>query len=279
MRSDRNGTRLIRCGLVVLGGLALIAIFAPSLSFHAPDAVDLACRFRPPSLEYPLGTDSLGRCVASRLIHGSRITLGAGVIASVLSFIPGLLMGLAAGFTGGRIDGILMGLVDAALAFPGLVLALVLAGLMQPSMLSVVLGLSLVGWPWWARLIRGLTMEAREKEFVQAGKVIGIGLPRMITHYILPQVLPPLWVSFAIRTGGMLAAVSGLGYLGLGAPPPIPEWGRMLEESRHYLNRAPWLMIGPGIAITMTVAGFNLLAEGLRDHLAVRNPGDRPGDD
>lgn len=279
MKSDRNGINLLLCGGMVLGGLALMALFAPVLSFHSPDAVDLYHRFQPPSLAYPLGTDSLGRCVASRLIEGSKVTLCAGVIASILSFVPGLLLGLSAGLIGGRIDRVLTGFVDAALAFPGLVLALTLAGFMQPSMISVVLGLSMVGWPWWARLIRGLTMEAREREFVQAGQAIGIGIPRIVTHYILPQVLPPLWVSFAIRTGGLLAAVSGLGYLGLGAQPPTPELGRMLEESRHYLHQAPWLMLGPGLVLTLAVAGFNLLAEGLRDRLAIRNSEDRQGDD
>jgi ABC-type dipeptide/oligopeptide/nickel transport system permease subunit len=279
MQTDRNGAGLIRCGGILLGSFALIALFAPMLSLHAPDAVNLARRLESPSLLYPLGTDTLGRCAASRLIHGSAVTLGAGVIASVLSFVPGLILGLAAGLMGGRVDRILMGLVDAALAFPGLVLAMALAGVMQPSMTSVVLGLSLVGWPWWARLIRGLTMEARQREFVQAGRVIGVGVLRMVTHYIVPQILPPLWVSLAIRTGAMLAAVSGLGYLGLGAQPPTPEWGRMLEESRPHLSRAPWLMLGPGIAVTLAVAGFNLLAEGLRDRLAIRNSSDRPGDD
>lgn len=279
MRRERSGNALIRCGVILLGALAFVAICGPLLQFHAPDEIHLELRLAPPGPEYPLGTDTLGRCAASRLIRGSAVTLSAAVTASALSFFPGLLLGLAAGLTGGRTDRALMGLVDAALAFPGLVLALVLAGMMRPSMTNVVLGLSLVGWPWWARLIRSLTMEARDREFVLAGRVIGVGGVRLITRYILPQILPPLWVSLAIRTGGMLAAVSGLGYLGLGAQPPVPEWGRMLEESRYYLSQAPWLMLGPAVAVTAAVAGCNLLAEGLRDRLAIRDPCDRPGDD
>lgn len=276
---EQNGKAMIRCGVILLGILVFMAICGPLLQFHAPDEINLDLRLTPPRLEYPLGTDTLGRCAASRLIRGSAVTLSAAVIASAFSFAPGLLLGLAAGLSGGRIDRMLMAFVDAALAFPGLVLALVLAGMMQPSMTNVILGLSLVGWPWWARLIRSLTMEAREKEFVLAARVIGVGNVRMVTRYILPQILPPLWVSLAIRTGGMLVAVSGLGYLGLGAQPPVPEWGRMLEESRYYLSQAPWLMLGPAIAVTMAVAGCNLLAEGLRDRLAIRNPCGRSCDD
>ena len=279
MRSKRNGTGLLISGGLVLGGLMFIAFFAPLLSSHDPNAINLARRLDAPSLAYPLGTDALGRCLASRLFHGAAVTLGAGIVASVLAFIPGLLLGLAAGLRGGRTDRLLMGIVDAALAFPGLVLAMALAGFLRPSMFSVILGLSLAGWPWWARLIRGLTLEALEKEFVQAGKVIGIGPLRLVTHYILPQIFPPLWVSFAIRTGGMLAGVSGLGYLGLGAQPPTPEWGRMLEESRHYLAQAPWLMLAPGIFLSLSIAGFNLLAEGLRDRLALRRASDLAEDE
>ena len=269
--SERNRLNL----LARWGASLLILLFALALAARVwlpddPNRFDLSRRLAPPSWHHPLGTDNLGRCVASRVLAGAGLTLGAGVLASLLAFLPGLLIGLAAGMMRGRFDAIAMGLVDVALAFPGLVLALVLAGFLQPSLASVVLGLALAGWPWWARFVRGLVLVAREKEYVMAAVALGIGPLPLMVRYILPQLRPPLLVALAMRTGAMLAAVSGLSYLGLGAQPPAAEWGRMLDEARMHLSRAPWLMIGPGVALSLAVAGFNLLAEGLRDHWAIR---------
>ncbi len=253
--------------LILLFGLAAAArIWLP----HDPNRFDLSHRLRPPSLSHPMGTDNLGRCVASRVLFGGGLTLSAGVCASMLAFLPGLLIGLAAGAVGGRFDAVVMGLADVALAFPGLVLALVLAGFLRPSLSSVVISMALVGWPWWARFVRGLVLGAREKEYVVAAVALGLGPLPIILRYILPQLRSPVLVALSIRTGATLAAVSGLSYLGLGAQPPAAEWGRMLDEARVHLSRAPWLMIGPGVALSAAVAGFNLLAEGLRDQWAVR---------
>ena len=262
--------------LILWGSLLLILLFlsAATARFwlpHDPDQYDLSRRLAPPSRSHLLGTDSLGRCVACRVLLGAGNTLSAGIIASLLSFFPGLALGLITGMAGGRTDAMGMILVDVVLAFPGLVLALVLAGFMSPSLTSLILGLGLVGWPWWTRFIRGLVLSAREKEFVMAAVSLGLDFFPLMVRYILPQLLPPILVALAIRTGSMLVAVSGLSYLGLGAQPPTPEWGRMLDEARVYLNGAPWLMIAPGTALFMAVAGFNLLAEGLRDRWAVRN--------
>ena len=261
--------------LVLMGAALLVLLLSTALAArfwlpHDPNHFDLSQRLAPPSWQYPMGTDNLGRCVACRVLSGAGITLSAGVCASLMAFIPGLFLGLASGMMGGRVDAFAMGLVDVALAFPGLVLALVLAGFMTPSLTSVVLGLALVGWPWWARFIRGLVLDARNKAFVLAAEALGLDFLPLVVRYVWPQLLPPLMVAMAVRTGGMLVAVSGLSYLGLGAQPPVAEWGRMLDEARLHLSRAPWLMIAPGAALSAAVAGFNLLAEGLRDQWAVR---------
>jgi ABC-type dipeptide/oligopeptide/nickel transport system permease subunit len=256
---------------VILAFWLAAAILAGVVTPHDPNALDIGRRLEAPSLEYPLGTDNMGRCLASRLMAGATATLSAALAASLLSFLPGLAVGLAAGMAGRRGDALLMGLVDVALAFPGLLLAVVLAGVLRPSLIGTVWGLALVGWPWWSRLVRSLTLEAKNKEFVVAGIALGLGRARLTARYYLPLMLPPLLVALALRTGSMLVAVSGLSYLGLGAQPPLAEWGRMLEESRVHLAGAPWLMIAPGTAITSAVAGFYFLAEGLRDRMALKD--------
>lgn len=267
MAYDRTSRTLGICGAALLAAVLLPGLLAPWIAPHDPYRGDLARRLEPPSASFPFGTDALGRCVASRLLHGTLVSLGAALAASAASFLLGAGVGLAAGFAGPRGSAFFAVGIDVALSLPGLLLAVVLAGLMSPSLPSVVAALSLVGWPWWARWLRALVLEARQREFVRAAVALGLGGRRILVRYLLPQIAPPAAVAFAVRTGAMLVAVSGLSYLGLGAQPPQPEWGRMLEESRVHLGRAPWLMIAPGTAITLCVAACQMIAESLRDRV------------
>jgi len=225
---------------------------------------------QPPGLYYPLGTDSLGRCVLSRLLYGARTSLGGSLLASTLALGIGVLLGLGSALGNRRLRGPLKGLIDIFLAFPGLVLALVIIGVLGPSWGSLILGLAASGWAWYGRLIRSLVLTAEGKEFVRGGRALGVGGLRLLRRYLLPLLGPPLLVTVSLRLGWMVLGLAGLSYLGLGPQPPNPEWGAMLQESRIYFLRAPWLMIAPGLALTLTVLGFNLLAEGLRDALDLR---------
>lgn len=261
---------MAKTGCCLLFLLLLTGLAAPWLAPNDPLRTNLSHRLEAPSLAYPLGTDHLGRCVLSRLIFGARISLGAGLAASLLSLAIGLLAGIASGLGKRWLETPLRGVLDIALAFPGLLLALVLVGAMGSSVLSLVLGIAGSVWPWWGRLVRGLVLGAKQSEFVMGGRVVGVQGFRLVRHYILPQIVPPLLVAASLKTAWIILATAGLGYLGLGVQPPTPEWGSMLQESRMYLTRAPWLMLAPGAAVTVAVLGFNLLAEGMRDTLQVK---------
>ncbi len=175
-----------------------------------------------------------------------------------------MILGLVSVLSGRGFQALIKVLIDTALAFPGLVLALLMTGVLGPSGSSLVIGLVLSGWAWWARLSRSLLLTAQGREFVLSGRLVGVKGRRLFYYYLFPQIWPPLLIAASLRTGWTILAVSGLSYLGLGAQPPAPEWGIMLQESRLYLTRAPWLMVAPGAAITLTVLSFILLAEGLR---------------
>lgn len=272
MRPKMNS--LITAGLLILGMLGLAAVLAPFIMPHDPLGANLLNRLKPPSFSYPLGTDHLGRCVFSRLLLGARYTLCAGLLASMGALFLGALAGLTAGLAKPGLRGVMNIFMDVVLAFPGLVLALALTGVMGPSLFSLALALAGAGWAWWGRFVRGLAVTAREKPYVKGGIVCGVRGGRLLRYYLLPQVLPSTLVAASFKTGWMILGISGLSYLGLGAQPPIPEWGAMLQESRLYLTRAPWLMLAPGTMVTLAVLGFNFLAEGLRDALEVRQAGE-----
>ncbi|MEJ5358325.1 MAG: ABC transporter permease subunit [Desulfobacterales bacterium] len=267
MPSERISRKMGICGATLLAVLMLVGVLAPWISPHDPYRGDLSRRLEPPSRSYPLGTDALGRCVASRLLHATGTSLGAALAASATAFLLGAAAGISAALAPPGLAALLATLIDAALAMPALLLAVVLAGLMNPSLSSTVFALALVGWPWWARWLRAMTRQARRREFVTAAEALGLGGGRILSHYLLPQIAPAAAVAFAVRTGTMLVAVSGLSYLGLGAQPPQPEWGRMLEESRLYLGRAPWLLIAPAAAVSLCAASCQMIAESLRQRV------------
>lgn len=250
-------------GAAILALILILAIFAPWAAPFSPFETHLAERLQPPSCKYFFGTDQLGRCVFSRTLFAGRLSITIAVAASVLSLSIGAAFGIAAGLGNRTLDFIIGILTDAALALPGLIIAIVLTGLAGPSNWSLVTGLSAFSWAWWARFIRSIVLSAREKEFVIGAKAVGVRGRRLLFRYILPQLREPVIAAASLKTGWLILAVSGLSYLGLGAQPPAPEWGTMLQESRIYAVRAPWMLIAPGAAITLTVMAFNLVGEGI----------------
>ena len=255
---------------MIIAILLVVALVGPTLAPNDPLKIELLRRLENSSREYPLGADHLGRCVLSRLLYGSRISLGASVVVSALLITIGLVVGLMAGLFGGKLDGLIMRLVDVFLSFPSLVLALAVIGIIGPSMKSAVIGICLAWWPVYARLIRGMVLSAKERDFVMASRVVGTHGYKLVRFCILPQILPSILVLASLEIGMIILVFSGLSFLGLGVQAPTPEWGAMLNDARYFIQTAPSLMVLPGLAISLAVLGFNLFGEGLRDVLNVR---------
>lgn len=259
--------RQLRAGRLLVILMTLAALLAPWLAPHDPLIPNLMQRLTPPSASYPLGTDQLGRCVLSRVLHGARLSLGGALLASLLALLVGGSIGLLAARGPIWLKLPLTALIDLALALPGLILALVIAGLLGAAIQSLVIGIAAAGWPWWARFGRTLCLSAWEKDFVLAGRVGGVHGFRLLRRYIFPQLKGPVLAAASLKTGRIILAFSGLSYLGLGPPPPAPEWGSMLQEAGLYMTEAPWMMAAPGAAITLTVLALSLLGEGLDENL------------
>lgn len=257
-------------GLVVLACLIGVAAAAPLVAPHDPTTVDARAILAPSSSEHWLGTDNLGRDLLSRLIYGARWTLGTAFVAAVAIVGIGIVIGLIAGYFGGLIDDVLMRVVDVLLAFPSIVLALAIVGTLGPSLEHVMIGMIAVWWVDYARVIRGLTMSMREREFVTSAHCCGASASHIIVRHVLPNVIPSVIVLATLELGALMLAISGLSFLGLGAQPPTPEWGTMLNNGRPFFQRAPQLMLYPGLAITITVVACNLVGDGLRDVLDPR---------
>ena len=262
--------RTVVAGAFVVGAVILAALAAPVVAPHDPTAVDGRATLQSPSPEHWLGTDNLGRDILSRLIYGARWSLGTAVVAAACIVALGVTVGLVAGYVGGLLDDLLMRLVDVLLAFPSLVLALAIVGTLGPSLRNVMIGMVAVWWVDYARVIRGLTIGMREREFVTSARCVGAAAPRIVLRHILPNVIPSVIVLATLELGTLMLAISGLSFLGLGAQPPTPEWGTMLNDGRPFFQRAPQLMLYPGLAITLVVVGCNLVGDGLRDILDPR---------
>lgn len=264
--SDRVG--LFGVGVVLV--LLVLAIFAPWVAPHDPKAQDLSLSLRPPfwyadgNLTYALGTDSLGRDVLSRLIYGTRITLLVGVSVVVFSGAVGTIAGMVSGYRGGRTDSIIMRIVDTQVAFPGLLLALVILAVIQPSATTVIVVLALNGWMVYARMTRGVVLSVRETPYVDAAEIVGCKPKRVIFRHILPNLTSPLLTLGVLEFARIILAESALSFLGLGIQPPEVSWGLMIAQGKDYLFSAWWLVTWPGIAIAVTVLGINLLASWLR---------------
>lgn len=265
--------RLALTGFLIVGVLAVVAITAPWLAPHDPTAVQPALRLAGSSFEHPLGTDALGRDLLSRLLAGARWSLGTAALATVSVVVIGVIVGLVAGYYGGVIDAIAMRIVDALLAFPTLLLTLAIVGTIGPGLRGVFLGLVAVAWADYARVVRGSVLAVREREYVEAARAAGATDRRLLVRHVLPGVLSPVMVLATLEMGQLVLALSGLSFLGLGAQPPTPEWGAMLNDGRTYFLTTPGLMLYPGIAISLAVLGLNLLGDGLRDVLDPRMTG------
>lgn len=260
-------------GLLIITTVIAVAFLAPVLSPHDPEPVSLTERLLAPGGEYPLGTDALGRCLLSRVLFGARVTLQYALSILAVIVLIGIPVGLAAGFRGGLLDTIVMRLVDTILAFPNLILALVLVGVLGPGLFNVMLALALVSWVGYARVVRGMVLSIKEKEYIAAARVCGTPGFKLVWRHVLPNVMPPLAVLATLDLGKLVLAIATLSFLGLGAQPPTPEWGAMINDARPFLQTVPRLMLIPGLAIALTVLGFNLLGDGLRDILDPRATG------
>ena len=263
-RFARNPISLI--GLVILLMLIVAAIFGPALAPHDPYAQELANRLVPPGApNHLLGTDALGRDIFSRLIYGARITLSIAVLVVVLVVPVGLAVGTLSGFLGGWVDTVLMRLTDIALAFPKIVLALALAAALGPGVINAVIAISITAWPAYARLARAETLRLVQSDFIHAARLQGASNRRLLLKYIVPLCSSSVIVRATLDMAGIILTVAGLGFLGLGAQPPSPEWGFMVASGRNVLIDAWWVATVPGLAILMVSLAFNLLGDGLRD--------------
>jgi peptide/nickel transport system permease protein len=262
---------LRRPSLLVFGGmiviLVLIAIFAHQLAPDDPTQTHPAQALQSPSREHPLGTDNLGRDTLSRVIYGARISLTAAIIAVSIALIGGLSMGLAAGYLGGWLDAVLSRVVDAQLAFPGILLAIAITSALGPSLRNAMLAVGILGIPAYFRLTRGQVFQAREQEYVVAATLLGASRLRIVARHIFPNIVNPLIVAASIASSGAILALASLSFLGIGTQPPEPDWGSMIQNAAGYLSKYPWLAFGPGVAIFVTVFSFYMFGDALRDAL------------
>ncbi len=265
LREDRSAF----LGLVLIAGLVLCAVFAPVLATFPDDvwALHPTQRLRPPSGEFLFGTDRMGSDIYSRILFGARITIVTGVIAVGVSLIIGVPIGLVAGYYHNWFSDLLMRGSDIFLAVPQIVLAIAIAQTLGPSIENVILALSLTYWPWFTRLVYAETRSLQNEIFVESAIALGASPFRIIVYHVLPNVASPIIVRTSIGMGFTILTAATLGFLGLGAPAPVPEWGRMISEAREFLPEAWWYAAAPGMAIFLVVMGFNLLGDGLRDIL------------
>ncbi len=256
-------------GMLVLA-VFIVAIFAPFISPYDPSAIDIKNILVGPSSSHPFGTDDLGRDVLSRMIWGSRVSLAVGFVAIGIATIIGVLLGAAAGYYGGYVDSAIMRLVDIMLSIPTIFLILAVIAILEPSIFNIMIVIGLTSWMEPARLIRAEFISHKEREFVTAARALGAEDPRIIFRHILPNGLSPILVSATMGIGGAVLVESALSFLGLGVQPPTPSWGSLLSAGKDNIEIAWWLSAFPGLAILVTVLGYNLLGEGIRDALDPR---------
>lgn len=257
-------------GLVVVIVALFVALFAPLLAPHDPVQQVLSERMALPSLDSPAGRDDLGRDIASRLIYGTRISVTIGAFAISLAIGIGVPLGAIAGYFGSRIDNIIMRTMDTLMAFPGIILAIVVVAVLGPSLTNAMIAVAIHAIPTFARIVRGSVLSVKESQFVMAARAIGCSHPRILMRHVLPNVTAPIIVQGTLRVSTVLLTAAALSYLGLGAQAPTPEWGAMLLSGQRSLRVAPHIAIFPGVAIMLLVMGFNALGDGLRDTLDPR---------
>ncbi|MFW6381453.1 MAG: ABC transporter permease [Bacillota bacterium] len=259
------GHRSATVGLIIVLITLVTAIVGPRLAPYDYRDQNVMDRFQPPSREYLLGTDNLGRDVFSRILHGTSITVQIGFISVLIGLTLGLILGLMAGYFGGVIDRVISGLIEIMLAFPSLLLALVIVSILGPGLYKITLAVGIRTMPIFARLTRGQVLQAKNTEYVEAAHALGSGNLRVIISHIIPNIISPILVMATLQISITILTAAGLSFLGLGAQPPIPAWGSMVAEGRAYLRHAWWVSTFPGLAIMVIVMGFNLLGDGMRD--------------
>jgi len=257
-------------GAVIVGALILTAVFAPVIAPYDPTAIDVYNALSPPSKAHLFGTDELGRDLLSRIIWGTRVSLKVGFVAVGIAILIGVVVGSIAGFYGGRVDAILMRIVDMMLAFPTFFLILAVIAILEPSIFTIMAVIGVTGWMDVARLVRAEFLSLKERDFVDAARALGIRNRRLIFRHILPNAVSPVFVAATFGVAGAILIESGLSFLGLGVQPPDPSWGNILTAGKDNIEIAWWLSLFPGLAILVTVLSYNLVGEGLRDALDPR---------
>ncbi len=257
-------------GAAVALSMVLVAILAPVLSPHDPVKSTLSDSLTPPSRQFLMGTDQLGRDILTRIIYGSRISLTVGLVVQGISITIGTTVGLLSGYLGGRVDDVLSGVINIVYAFPSLLFAIAVLAVLGPGMYNVFIALGLVGWATVARLVRGEVLSLKEREFVEAARALGGNNWRIVVRHILPNCFGPIIVVGTLGVANAILSEATLSFLGLGTRPPTPSWGSMLSQGREFVWSAPWMTIFPGLAIFVTILGLNMLGDGLRDVLDPR---------
>ena len=258
---------LVAPALAVVAVLLAMALFAPQLATDDPDRTDIGRKLAPPSLSEPLGADHLGRSIYSRLVYGSRASLGSVALIMAGILVLSFTVGGASGYLGGAVDGAVMRVCDVVLTFPTFILALFLIGILGTGLTNVVIAIVATHWAWYARMVRGMVLQLRHREHVLAARVAGASTPGLAVRHILPPIAGQMAVLATLDIGHMMLHVSGLSFLGLGVQPPTPEWGVMIGDARQFLRTAPQLILFPGLMIFLSVMAFNVLGDALRDHL------------
>lgn len=253
--------------LLLAVGIVGVAVFAPWIATKDPYHVVMTDSLKKPGGDYIWGTDRLGRDLFSRVVYGTRSSLVMALCLIVVIFLIGTILGVAAGFFGGIVDQIIMRLADMMMAFPGLVLAIAIAGILGAGLVNAVVAIAAVSWPKYARLARSLVLKIKNSAYVEAAVLTGARNGKLLFRYVIPNMITTMIITATTDIGAMMLEMAGLSFLGFGAQPPTPEWGLMLNEGRTYISMAPWLMIYPGLAIVLTVVVFNMLGDSIRDML------------
>jgi peptide/nickel transport system permease protein len=262
--------RLALTGALIVAFFAVVAVVGPSLAPHGPTEQFIQDRLQEPSRAYPLGTDEFGRDILSRLLHGARISFEVGAIAVGIAGTCGILLGLVAGYKGGWVDNVLILLMDVVYAFPAILLAIAIISLLGNNLTNAMIAIAVVYAPTFMRVVRGATLSVRHTAYVEAAVALGAPTPRILARHVFPNITAPLIVHASLNFAFAVLAEASLAFLGLGNKPPAPSWGSMVSASYGFLQLAPWAAIVPGVAIALTVLGFNLLGDGLRDALDPR---------
>jgi ABC-type dipeptide/oligopeptide/nickel transport system permease subunit len=256
----------VRIGAVIIACFLALTVLAPVLAPYDPADQDLSSALSPPTLEHPFGADQYGRDMLSRVMYGTRDAVLAIIVADGIALVAGCTLGLVAGFVGGRVDAAIMRFVDVLLAFPYLLLALIIVAALGPSLTNALIAIGIVYTPQYARLIRGQVLAVRSADYVRAARALGSGRIRLMLRHVLPNCFTPILVMATLQAGSVIVETAGLAFLGLGAQPPSPDWGALLADGHDYFLSAWWIATFPGLAIFVVVLGFNLIGDALRDY-------------